>query len=183
MFILASKSPRRIEILKDNNYIFSVVESNAKEVVDERLKPACNAVNIALEKALDVYKNHENKIVVAADTIVVLEDEILGKPVDELDAFNMLEKLSNKTHQVITAVAIINKGEEITFYDVSFVTFKKLTKEQISEYIETKEPMDKAGSYGIQGFGINLIESYKGDYYNIMGLPINVFNSKIKEIL
>ena len=95
----------------------------------------------------------------------------------------MLEKLSNKTHQVITAVAIINKGEEITFYDVSFVTYKKLTKEQISEYIETKEPMDKAGSYGIQGYGINLIESYKGDYYNIMGLPINVFNSKIKEIL
>lgn len=183
MFILASKSPRRIEILKENNYDFKVFSSSVEEIVNKDVTPDNNAVSIALSKALDVFKEHQNEVVVAADTIVVLDDVILGKPIDEADAFNMLKKLSNRTHQVITAVAIVNKNKQITFYEESLVTFNNLTDEEIDEYIKTKEPMDKAGSYGIQGIGQRLVKSYKGDYYNIMGLPINMFNSKIKEVL
>lgn len=181
MFVLASGSPRRIDILKANNYTFIVEVSQIKEDIDMNLNPSTNATKIALAKAFDVQKRHRDKIIVAADTIVVLNNEILGKPKDRDDAFLMLKKLSNQTHEVITGVAIIHGKKEITFYDKSLVTFKNLTDQEIIAYINTKEPFGKAGSYAIQGLGKALIKDYKGDYYNIMGFPIIMFNSKIKE--
>lgn len=183
MFILASKSPRRIEILNNAGYQFKVVKSNNKETIDNNIKGASNAVNIAYGKALDVFKQYPNEVVVAADTIVLLKGEILGKPKNQEDAFKMLKKLNNKKHHVITGVAIIKGNKTKKFYVKSRVFFKDLTDQQLKDYVLTNEPMGKAGSYAIQGVGMKLVKTFKGDYYNIMGLPINKFNKEIKKFL
>lgn len=183
MFVLASKSPRRIEILKARGYQFIIEGSNGEEIIDNRLVAASNAVNIALSKALEVQKTHPNKIIVAADTIVVFEGEILGKPQDLDDALLMLKKLNNKKHNVITGVAIINNKKIKTFHVKSKVYFSNLTEQEINDYVNSGEPLGKAGSYAIQGLGSKLIKTFKGDYYNIMGLPIKKFDKEIKRFL
>ena len=172
--ILASNSPRRKELLKAHNIDFEVIPSNVDEVINRELDVYQNVMNLAKLKCLDVYQKKRNRIVLAADTIVVYNNEILGKPKDEEDAYRMLSLLSGKTHEVITGVAVANENVVNTNYEVSKVTFKEITDEQIFEYIKTKEPLDKAGSYAIQGIGGKFIESYSGDFNNIVGLPVEL---------
>lgn len=179
--ILASASPRRKEILENTNVKFRTIKSEIDEVVLENELPCQVAMRLAFEKSMDVATNYKSSLIIGADTIVVLGDEVLGKPKDEEDAINMLKRLSNKEHQVITGISLINLDEnkKIIDYVVSNVKFKDLTEEDIKDYIKTKESLDKAGAYGIQGYGALLVEKIEGDYFNIVGLPI----SKISDLL
>ena len=178
--ILASNSPRRKELLAAHNIDFVVKPSNVDEVIDTKLSVYENVMNLAKIKGLDVYNKNPDEIVLAADTIVVYDNEILGKPIDEMDAFRMLRLLSGKTHEVITGVAVISKEKELLNYEVSKVTFKKITEEEILDYIKTREPMDKAGSYAIQGIGSKFVESYEGEFDNIVGLPMKLVKKMLK---
>lgn len=175
--ILASQSPRRKEILSLLNIPFKVEIANTKEVVNTQLDIFQIPINIALQKAMVVQKKLglNNHIILAADTIVVIDKKILGKPSSTKNAIEMLQLLSNKMHQVITGVVIINQvnNQIIQFSETTNVYFNKLKKNQINDYVNKGNPFDKAGSYAIQEWiglvGINKIE---GDYYNVMGLPI-----------
>ncbi|MDU3335922.1 Maf family protein [Paraclostridium bifermentans] len=179
--ILASGSPRRKEILENTNLKFSVITSDIDERIFENEEPTQLVLRLAFEKCMSVAQNNPSDLVIGADTIVVLDNEILGKPKNEEEAFNTLSKLSNREHQVITGMSIVNLENEkkIVDYAISNVKFKKLTDQDIKDYISTKECLDKAGSYGIQGYGALLVEEIKGDYFNIVGLPI----SKLSDIL
>jgi septum formation protein len=179
--VLASSSPRRKELLKNLNIDFKVIPSSVEEVMIPNEKPEALAMRLAFTKAFDIANKNENSTVIGADTIVVLDNNVLGKPKDEKDAFNMLKNLSNTYHQVITGISVINLNEnkKIVDYVVSDVKFKTLDDDKIKRYIDTKEPLDKAGAYGIQGYGSLLVEEIKGDYFNIVGLPL----SKLDEIL
>ncbi|WP_438637721.1 Maf family protein [Paraclostridium dentum] len=179
--ILASGSPRRKEILENTNLKFSVITSDIDERIFENEEPIQLVLRLAFEKCMSVAQNNPSDLVIGADTIVVLDNEILGKPKNEEEAFNTLSKLSNREHQVITGMSIVNLENEkkIVDYAISNVKFKKLTDQDIKDYISTKECLDKAGSYGIQGYGALLVEEIKGDYFNIVGLPI----SKLSDIL
>lgn len=179
--ILASGSPRRKEILENTNLKFSAITSDIDERIFENEEPIQLVLRLAFEKCMSVAQNNPSDLVIGADTIVVLDNEILGKPKNEEEAFNTLSKLSNREHQVITGMSIVNLENEkkIVDYAISNVKFKKLTDQDIKDYISTKECLDKAGSYGIQGYGALLVEEIKGDYFNIVGLPI----SKLSDIL
>lgn len=179
MLILASASKRRIDLLKDSGIKFEVVVSEVEEVIDESLKPDELTINLAKSKALDVLAKHPDALVIAADTIVTYNEEIFGKPNSTIDAYQMLSKLQGNTHEVYTGVAIVSKDIRDTFYKKASVTMKKLSDLQIKEYIETKEPMDKAGAYAIQGLGKALIEHFDGDFFAIMGLPLKEVLEKI----
>lgn len=179
--ILASGSPRRKEILENTNLKFSVITSDIDEKIFENEEPVQLVLRLAFEKCMSVAQNNPSDLVIGADTIVVLDNEILGKPKNEEEAFKTLSKLSNREHQVITGMSIVNLENEkkLVDYAISNVKFKKLTDQDIKDYISTKECLDKAGSYGIQGYGALLVEEIKGDYFNIVGLPI----SKLSDIL
>lgn len=181
--ILASASPRRKEILQNTKLKFEVQKSEIEEVVFEEESPESMVVRLAYEKAFDVAQKNRDKLVIGADTIVVLGDEVLGKPKDEKEAFDMIQKLSNKTHRVITGISLINlkKGIVVNDYQVSYVTFKDLSEDSIKGYINTKESLDKAGGYGIQGYGALLVEGIQGDYFNIVGLPISKLSDLLKD--
>ena len=170
--ILASASPRRRELLTTAGVEFRVVVSDADETVPEGTAPKDAAVMTAEKKALAVCKSCPDGIVIGADTIVVAGGLILGKPKDEADAISMLRFLSGKEHEVITGVCITDGNKTEKFAQVSKVRFYELTDEEIAAYVATKEPDDKAGSYGIQGRGCVLVESIEGDYFNIVGLPV-----------
>lgn len=180
MIILASKSERRIELLKDANVSFKVIGSNIEESIDDELSPLENVLNIAKEKALDVFSSNLDSVVIAADTIVLYKNKVYGKPIDSEDAFNTLSELSNKTHEVITAVCIKSKKREELFYSSTKVTFKDLSEFDILDYINTKEPFGKAGSYAIQGIGKRLVLTYEGDIFNVIGLPLKEVLNKLK---
>lgn len=172
MIILASKSPRRAKLLKDAGIDFIVIPSEAEEQVDFSLEPKEIVMQLAKLKAKEVSDRFNTDTVIGADTIVVFNNQILGKPKDEEDAFKTLSMLSDQCHEVYTGVSIIKGVLEETFVSQAQVCMKKLTELEIRAYIKTKEPMDKAGSYGIQGEGGNLVETYKGDFFTIMGLPL-----------
>ncbi len=178
--ILASRSPRRMELLKEVVAHFEVIPSSAKEIFQPELSPRDNAVAVALAKALDVSKNYPEHFVIGADTIVVLEDEIIGKPKDAEDARNILKRLSGKKHQVITGVVIVN-SEPVKNAGVSEVNIRRLNDDEITRYVETGEPMDKAGAYAIQGKGAGLVDSYSGSYSNIVGLPLDTVKTLLKQ--
>jgi len=172
MIILASSSPRRAKLLKDAGIEFVVEPSDIEEVIDEHLEPKDIVIDLAKQKAQAVSLKHPDDIVIAADTIVVFNHEILGKPKDEAHAYEMLKMLSSEQHQVYTGVAI-QKGKKInSFYTRADVLMKQLSDLEIKEYIQTKEPLDKAGAYGIQGLGSKLVERYQGDFFTIVGLPL-----------
>ncbi|GAA0698016.1 Maf family protein [Paraclostridium ghonii] len=181
--ILASGSPRRKEILANTNVEFNVITSDIDESILKNEDPTQLVLRLAFEKCMSVALKNPNDLVIGADTIVVLDHEILGKPKSEEEAFDMLSKLSNREHQVITGISIVNLGNEkkIVDYAISNVKFKKLTDQDIKDYISTKECLDKAGSYGIQGYGALLVEGIKGDYFNIVGLPISKLSDILKE--
>ncbi|WP_072722832.1 Maf family protein [Tepidibacter thalassicus] len=180
--ILASSSPRRRELLSNLNLKFKAIKSEIKESIDIDSNPKIVVMNLAFQKALDVAnKVEENDIVIGADTVVVLDNQIFGKPVDEDNAFDMLKKLSGKYHEVITGISVIRLSDntKIIDYEITKVKMKNIDDDKIKRYISTKEPMDKAGSYGIQGYGSLLVEKIEGDYFNVVGLPI----AKLEEIL
>lgn len=171
-FILASASPRRKEILTLSGFSFDIIPSDADEKVSEGLTAEETVEALAKLKAQAVFKNYPNQVVFGCDTVVSLDGEILGKPKDNEEAFSMLKKLSGKTHKVSTGVCVISKDKECCFSDTTYVTFYPLSDETIRSYISTGECSDKAGAYGIQGFGSVLVSEIKGDYFSVMGLPV-----------
>ena len=177
--ILASASPRRKEILELADLKFDIMPSNAQEITT---KTAPNEVvmELASIKEKDIYeKSEKQSMIVGADTVVAYQGQILGKPTDEADAKRMLTMLSGQTHEVYTGVCVIEDEKIKTFYEETKVTFYEISDEQIDHYIKTGEPMDKAGSYGIQGKAAVFIKGIEGDYYNVVGFPIARFLQEI----
>ena len=169
--VLASASPRRSEILLSAGYEFNIITSAATEITEGA--GAIIAAENAKAKALAVYSQQpENAVVLGADTVVCLNDKVLGKPKSREDAFNMLVSLSNSNHSVITGYAVASKNGVKTGYCETFVKFRPLTDEEINDYVATGECDDKAGAYGIQERASLFVESINGDYFNIMGLPV-----------
>jgi septum formation protein len=170
--ILASKSPRRQELLKLMNLDFEVVLRDVEESYPDGLIPAEIAVFIAEKKAKAFTTDYRDCIVITADTIVAYENEILGKPVDGAHALEMLSKLSGSKHEVYTGVSITYAGKILSFFDRTEVYFKELTQEQLIYYINNYNPYDKAGAYGVQDWiGMVAVEKIVGSYSNVMGLP------------
>jgi septum formation protein len=170
--ILASKSPRRQELLKLLGIDFRVVLKEVDESFPEGLTPAETAVYISEKKVHAFDESISNEIVITADTIVVINDQILGKPENKEHAFEILSTLSGNMHQVITAVSLLKDHQVHSFYETSEVYFKTLSPEQIRYYVSTGQPMDKAGAYGIQEWiGLIAIEKIIGSYTNVVGLP------------
>lgn len=181
--ILASASPRRKEILENTKLKFRIIKSEVEEEIVEGESPQQAVMRLSFEKCMDVASKYESSLVIGADTIVVLDDLILGKPKDEDEAYEMLRKLSNTVHQVITGISLINLegNKKIIDYVVSNVKFKDLSEEDIKDYIQTNESLDKAGAYGIQGYGALLVDEIQGDYFNIVGLPISTVSDLLKK--
>lgn len=173
--ILASQSPRRKQLLEMANLRFEVQVANTNEDYPSHLSFTQIPIFIAKEKATVIKKKREDEaIIIAADTIVVCNNQILGKPKDEAEAIHFLTQLSNNQHQVITGVCICNKEKEICFSDTTNVAFHALTLSQIQYYVQQYKPYDKAGAYAIQEWiGAIGIKSITGDFYNVMGLPIS----------
>ena len=173
--ILASSSPRRKEILDKYNINFSIVPSHIQENTHIGETPEQITMALAYEKALNVENRlKDNEIIIAADTIVCFENNILGKPKDFIEAFNMLKMLSGRSHHVITGIAIlkVNSNIKVIDYEKTKVVFRQLTDNKIENYLEMKEYRDKAGAYAIQGIGEVLVERIEGCYSNVVGLPI-----------
>lgn len=171
-FILASASPRRKELLSYICDDFKIIPSNVPEVVPKGLVVYKQPEYLSKIKAMDIAAQYPNETVIGADTSVILGNVILGKPKDRHDAFSMLSNLSGRVHKVVTGCTVVKNGECKSFSVVSKVKFQKLTKAEIEAYLDTDEPYDKAGSYAVQGRAGAFIEWIKGDYFNIVGLPI-----------
>ena len=174
MIILASKSPRRQELLKFITQDFTVKTAEVDETLPEKISPADAVLYLSKIKA-EPFKN-ENDIVIGADTVVAIDGKILGKPSDKADARDMLRLLSGKTHSVFTGVTVFKGNDSKSFFSETKVTFFELSESEIENYISTGEPLDKAGAYGIQGFGSLLVEKIEGDYFNVVGLPVSKLN-------
>ena len=179
-FILASASPRRKSILKLFSSNFVTLISDIEEKIFTEFSPQVNSMHIAYQKANSL-RFKENAIILACDTVVAIDDQILGKPIDSIEARNMLLQLSDRVHNVITGFCIINTKNQKCYIDYveTKVFFNKLSEEKIEKYIITKEPYDKAGGYGIQGIAGIFVNKIDGDYFNVVGLPI----SRINEVL
>ncbi|PKM65012.1 MAG: septum formation inhibitor Maf [Firmicutes bacterium HGW-Firmicutes-19] len=171
--ILASKSPRRKQLLALCGIDFKVREADVDEILDESVSKVEAIEKLALHKAQTIWKQHPHALVIGADTIVLVDDEVLGKPIDIEDAKVMLRKLSGRTHQVITGVCLMDSQKVTTFSSVVEVDFCVLDEKEIEDYANSGEPMDKAGAYGIQGLAAPFILSIHGDYYAVMGLPVS----------
>lgn len=171
-FILASASPRRKEILSNAGFSFEIIPSDADETVTENLSPEETVKELAKRKAQYILERHPDRVVFGCDTVVAVDGKVLGKPLNDEDAFNMLRMLSGKTHKVSTGVCVISAEKEVCFYDTTQVTFYELSDETIWSYVKTGECSDKAGAYGIQGYGSVLVKEIKGDYFSVMGLPV-----------
>jgi septum formation protein len=180
--ILASGSPRRKELLEKAGVKFKIAESKFKEYFNLKLEPHALAQKLSLEKAKTVYKKFKNSIIIAADTFVVYNGTIFGKPKDQTDAKRMLSILSNKTHLIITGFTIINGEKIITKSEETKVSMRKISEAEIDSYINTKEPFDKAGAYAIQGEAKKFIEKIDGDLPNAIGLPIHTLLKDLKKI-
>ena len=181
--VLASKSPRRREILETMGVEFETDVADVDESVSDELSPVEAVCEISQRKAKAVSERHaDDEIVISADTVVVIDGRIIGKPKDTDDAFNILKSLSGRTHEVYTGFTVCGKGVSKTDFEVTKVHFKNLCDEDIKRYIETGEPMDKAGAYGIQQKGNLFVEYIHGDYYNVVGFPISKICVTIKEL-
>ena len=181
--ILAANSQRRQEILKDAGFNFRVITSNIEEISDKE-NVIERILDIAEKKLEQIAKNNVNEFILAADTVVELDKNIFGKPKDREEAFKFLKLLSGKIHRVITAYVFKNISKNILIREVviSEVKFFDLDDETINWYLDTGEPFDKAGAYGIQGYGRVLVEKIDGDYYSIMGFPISNFLKNLRKI-
>ncbi len=190
--ILASQSPRRRELLERAGYKFDIEPSDEEEIVNSSV-PSEVVCELSQQKADYVYDKHISKdelagdlLVIGADTVVSVDGEILGKPKDEEDAFGMLNRLQGRSHKVYTGVSLVYNDDREkkchTFYEETEVIFYPMTEEEIRSYIETKDPMDKAGAYGIQGLCGKYIRKIDGDYNNVVGLPIARVYQEIKKL-
>ncbi len=191
-FILASQSPRRKQLLEWAEMSFEIIVKSTDEDFPAELPIDEIPIYIARQKAIAVKENiqtayhqvYAKKPILAADTVVVLEGKIIGKPVDRKQAIEILSSLSGKTHHVITGVVILHEVGEIAFSDITEVVFNSITLEQIEYYVDQYEPYDKAGAYAIQEWiGVIGIKSVKGDFYNVMGLPISRVVQALQKIL
>lgn len=170
--ILASQSPRRKELLERMGITdFKIIPARGSERADPGLTPARLVEELSRRKCLEVAAAHPDGLVIAADTVVAIDGCVLGKPRDREDAARMLAALSGREHTVYTGVTVSCRNELVTEHESTAVRFRALDREDIRRYIATGEPMDKAGAYGIQGYGCVLVEGITGDYYNVMGLP------------
>lgn len=182
MLVLASASPRRQELIRliDNDIIICPSDADESYSADT---PAESVPEIlAVRKAAEVAKKYPNDTVIGCDTSVIIGNEILGKPKNNEDAKRMLKLLSNNTHKVITGCAIFKGRKSISFSETTEVIFHQLSEKEIDDYIETGEPSDKAGAYGIQGKGSLLVKGINGDYFNVVGLPVAKLNKVLKMI-
>ena len=172
MIILASKSPRRIELLKNIVDEFQIIPADINEsgVTDANIEKIPQ--KLAKAKAAHIAEKYKNDIVIGCDTGVFIDGKMLGKPKSKQEAFDMLRLLSGKTHKVITGCAVIKNGNCVEFSEETLVTFADMSDDEIVTYIDTGECMDKAGAYGIQGKGSLYIKRIEGDYYTVMGLPV-----------
>lgn len=182
--ILASTSPRRKELLQQIDLEFSVDPSAYEEDNSLNMLPHDLVKHFSQQKAQDVAKRHTDAIIIGADTIVALDNTVLGKPKDINDAENMLQKLSGKSHSVLTGLTIIDTKlqKERCIVEETIVTFRKLRREEIHHYITTYKPLDKAGAYGIQEYAGCFVERVDGDYFNIVGLPLAALIKMLHEI-
>ncbi|WP_289293963.1 Maf family protein [Romboutsia ilealis] len=181
--ILASASPRRKEILENASVKFEVMASSIEELTLDGESPCQMVMRLAFEKGMDIASRQKSDLIISADTIVVIDNTVLGKPENEIEARKMITSLSGRTHQVITGISLINldNNKKIIDYVISNVKFKNLSEEDINDYIRTKESLDKAGAYGIQGYGALLVDEIQGDYFNIVGLPISRLSDLLKK--
>lgn len=185
-FILASASPRRRELLNNIGMSFEVVVSEADESgLSKDVPSEIYVQELALLKAAASARRvlkRKNAVIIAADTIVTLDGQILGKPKDEEEAFDVLKSLSGRCHEVLTGYCVMRIKDGFTVCNMvkTEVNFKPLGESEITAYIETGEPMDKAGAYGIQGIGALLIDSINGDYFNVVGLPVSALSDTLK---
>lgn len=170
--ILASRSPRRAELLSRLGLDFTIIPAEIDETYVDNEMPAAHAERLAAEKATTIAREHPAALVIGSDTIVIVDQDVLGKPRDTDDAVRMLRRLSGREHEVFTGVAVAMGGTVYSSLERVTVRFRHLDRETCEQYIATGEPMDKAGAYGIQGFGSALVESISGDYFAVMGLPV-----------
>lgn len=182
--ILASGSPRRRKIMADLGYDFDVIPANVNEDIMFEESPKEHVLRLSRIKAESVATGHKDNLVIGADTIVVLDNKILGKPESEKQACEMLEMLSGKTHIVFTGLTLIHNKENYSKSDFDFteVIFNDLSKAEIREYVSTGEPLDKAGSYGIQGMGSFLVNNYRGKLDTVIGFPSKLFKKMYQEV-
>lgn len=181
MLILASNSSRRKKLLADIGLEFETITNDVSEEVEENLNPQQVVVTLSKRKAEAALKKRPNDIIIAADTAVYLEGELLGKPENEESAYQILKKLSGKLHKVYTGVTIMDSKQTVTFYEVTNVYMKPYNDLQIYDYIKTEEPFGKAGAYAIQGLGGQLVDYYEGDFFTVVGLPIKKVQVELKK--
>jgi septum formation protein len=188
VIILASASPRRKDLFEMMGIPCTVDPSDIEEIISSELKPSENVCKLADQKALNVAERHENSVIIAADTIVVKDDVILVKPETESEAADMLRSLSGNHHHVYSGVSVVDLDshgaviQKVTFSGKTKVTFSTLDETEIKHYISTGSPMDKAGAYGIQDdYGSLFIKKIEGDYYNVVGFPVNKFYQILKQ--
>lgn len=181
MLVLASASPRRQELLRNAGISFEVQPAHIPEDTrpDEQAKQC--AERLAREKAVAVAKQRPQDVVLGADTVVAIDDQTLGKPVDRADAIRMLRMLSGREHQVITGVCVVANGQPRTTSEITKVTMVGITEQEITDYVATGEPMDKAGAYAIQGIASRWIPRIEGDYSNVVGLPVALVYRMLRE--
>lgn len=182
--ILASNSPRRAQILDLAEVPFQVMTPEFQDEISHSEKPEILVQENSMKKVNSIGHLVNSGLILAADTIVVLDNEILGKPQDEEEAFTMLKKLNGKWHKVYTGVALLNmkNSKEISGYEVTKVKFNSLTDSQIHDYVRSGDPLDKAGAYGIQEKGAHLVEKIEGNFDNVMGLPLNEIKKLLSQI-
>lgn len=181
--ILASGSPRRKELLSLLDIPFEVIVSDFEESIDES-KPLDKEIErLSYGKAKTVFDKNEYAVVIGSDTIVTIDNKVLGKPKTDDKAREMLKEIQGREHTVITGVTIMSKDKVETFHTSSEVYFNSMSDEEIEDYVKTKEPLDKAGAYAIQGIGSKFINKIDGDYYSIMGLPVSELYTKIKNFI
>ena len=181
MFILASQSPRRRELLSMLGLDFQIVTADIDETMNPSLSIEDAVADVCRRKAEAVAVSHPDKLIVSADTIVVVDEMILGKPHDAEDAKAMLRRLSGRTHTVMTAFCLLQKGVAETHVEKTHVRFKALSEEEISAYVATGAPLDKAGAYGIQGQAALFVEALDGDYFNVVGLPLCALGKALRK--
>lgn len=177
--ILASASPRRRELLSLFHIPFTVRVADIDETMDENALPFDEVARVSRLKALAVEREAED-VVIAADTIVVCQGKILGKPHSEEEAVSMLSLLSGRDHQVMTGCTVLKGEKAVTFTEVTDLHFRTLSQKEIEAYVTTGEPMDKAGAYGIQGYGALLVAGISGDYNNVVGLPLGLLDRLLR---
>ena len=186
--ILASGSPRRKELLLQIGIVPEIIVSHVEEKITSDV-PAEVVMSLAEQKAVDVAKEMpEGTVILGSDTVVAADGKILGKPKSHEEAYEMIRRLAGRSHQVYTGVCLVKKGPEgeadtvVSFYDETDVNVSSMTEKEIREYADSEEPMDKAGSYAVQGFFARYIDGLKGSYANVMGLPVHLVYQELKKL-